>query len=72
MKYQVVFFPDPYDIGIREVEFAGTEEALEAIVLDRFQQSGPCAYGMYEKCAKGWKALPRQCYYEINKKLGRF
>lgn len=72
MNYLVVFFPDPYDAGIREVQLAGTINELESLVVARFQQFGPCAYSMYEKCAKGWKSLPRRCYYEINKKLGRF
>jgi len=72
MNYQVVFFPNPYDIGIREVQMAGTINELESMVIDRFRQHGPCAFGMYEKCAKGWRSLPRKCYYEINKKLGRF
>lgn len=72
MNYQVVFFPDPYDTGIREVQLAGTISELESLVVDRFRQSDFCAFALYEKCKKGWKSLPRQCYYEINKKLGRF
>lgn len=72
MNYQAVYFPDPYDIGVREVQFASTAEELQAAVIERFSQSGRCAYGMYEKTENGWKALPRRYYFEINKRLGMF
>lgn len=71
-NYQVVFFPDPYNMGVREVQFAATAEELQAAVIERFVQSGRCAYGMYERVDHGWKALPRRYYLEINKRLGMF
>ena len=71
MNYQVIFFPDPYDVGIREVQRAATIDDLENLVVSRLQHSDFCAFVLYEKCGNGWKSLPRQCYYEINKKLGR-
>ena len=71
-KFQIVFFPDPYDIRVREVQFASTAEELQAAVIERFAQSGRCAYGMYERTENGWRAVPRRYYFEINKRLGMF
>lgn len=71
MPYQVTFFPDPYDTGIREVILENDLDRL----LDKtaaYLRQNMCGYILEEYNGIRIKGMDRSYYREVNKRLGRF
>lgn len=71
MRYLATFFPDPYDVGVRDVIM---EEDLDTL-LDRtveYLRQHDCGYTLSVFNGQSWRSMDRVPYRIINHRLGRF
>lgn len=71
MKYQAVFFPDPYDVGVRDAIMTEDLDELVDRSADYLRQHD-CGFTLLSFDGHRWKSLDRVPYRLINQKLGRF
>lgn len=71
-KYQAVFFPDPYNIGVRDVIIKDKLPDLLQEACNYYKRTTDCLYLFQVLVGRRWQELPRSVYREFNKMLGRF
>lgn len=71
-KYQAVFFPDPYNIGVRDVIIKDKLLDLLQEAFNYYKRNNDCPYLFRVLVGRRWQELPRSVYREFNKMLGRF
>lgn len=71
MRYQAVFFLDPYDTGVRDVIMTDDlDDLLDQVTA--YLMSRSCGYNLLSWNGSRWVAMDRVCYRLINQRLGRF
>ena len=70
-KFQAVFFPDPYDIGVRDVIIEDDLDTLLDKAVEYLRQHD-CGYTLSVFTGQSWRAMDRVPYCLINHRLGRF
>lgn len=71
-KYQAVFFPDPYNIGLRDVIIKDDLHDLLREACNYYKRHSDYPYLFQVLVGRRWQELPRSVYREFNKMLGRF
>ena len=71
-KFQAVFFPDPYDIGTRDVIMGDDISTVlqEASNYYKWHKDVPVLFQVLVN--RRWHDMPRSVYREFNKMVGRF
>ena len=71
-KYQAVFFPDPYDTGIRDVIMNDDLATVlqEAAKYYHYHPDIPVLFQVLVN--RRWQELPRTVYRNFNQMVGRF
>lgn len=71
-KYQAIFFPDPYDIGIRDVIIKEDLVDLLGDAVKYYKEHMNCPVLFQELQGKKWKNMTRSVYRDFNQRMGRF
>ena len=70
IDYQIIFFLDPYDVGVRDVIIKSSMEELVLATRDYFQKHPGSGFKLMEKTKFNcWKELPRWKYVEFSRKV---
>ncbi len=71
-RYQAVFFPNPYDMGVRDVIIKDKLSDLLQEACKYYKCNNADTYLFQVLVGRRWQELPRSVYREFNKMLGRF
>lgn len=69
-QFQLIFFPDPYDVGVRDVILRSSLEELIIEAGDYYELHPGTMFKLLEKTEFNcWRELPRWKYVEFNRKV---